>query len=76
MEADWEVEIGGGAPIIDACWDGLVHLQTAPERAAELPEAADLPRLAEALVRLNAPRSPVWTSKCDVWPPQIWMPTN
>ena len=68
MEADWEVEIGGGAPIIDACWPGLIHLQSAPKRAAELPEAADLPGLAEALVRLNGSRSPVWTSKCDVWP--------
>ena len=68
MEGDWEVEIGGGAPIIDACWPGLIHLQTAPERAAELSEAANLPGLAEALARLNGSHSPIWTSKCDVWP--------
>ena len=27
-----------------------------------------MPTLAEALVRLNGLHSPVWTSKCDVWP--------
>ena len=76
MEADWEVEIGGGAPIIDACWDGFVDLRFDPrtrlgaflKQAQDLPESANLPTLAEALVRLNSPRSPVWTSKCDVWP--------
>lgn len=76
MEADWEVEIGGGAPIIDACWDGFVDLRFDPrtrlgaflKQAQDLPESANLPTLAEALVRLNGSRSPVWTSKCDVWP--------
>jgi len=68
MEADWEFEAGGGAPVIDACWPGLVDLRRAPERARELPEAAQLPALAEALARLNAAASPVWTSKCDFWP--------
>jgi hypothetical protein len=28
----------------------------------------ELPGLAEALAMLNAGASPVWTSKCDVWP--------
>ena len=76
MEADWEVEIGGGAPIIDVCWDGFVDLRFDPrtrlgaflKQAQDLPESANLPTLAEALVRLNGSRSPVWTSKCDVWP--------
>ena len=68
MEADWEFEIGGDAPVIDAQWDGLVDLRTDPALAWSLPEAADLPALAACLVHLNAPASPVWTSKCDFWP--------
>lgn len=68
MEADWEVEIGGSAPVIEASWPGLVDLQHSPQRAFSLPETADCPALAEALIRLNAPHSPVWTSKCDFWP--------
>jgi len=67
MEADWEVEIGPDAPVIDACWSGLVDLRSAPELAQTLPEARDLPDLADTLASLNGARSPVWTAKCDVW---------
>ena len=69
MEADWEVEIGPGAPVIDACWEGLVDLQLSPELARKFPEAALLPGLAEALMQLNgsAGATGVRTSKCDVW---------
>jgi hypothetical protein len=68
MEADWEFEVGGDAPVIDALWPGFVDLRRAPERAWNLPEAARLPALAEALAKLNAVASPVWSSKCDFWP--------
>jgi hypothetical protein len=76
MEADWAVEIGPGSPVIEALWPGFVNLRFDPrlpsgallKRAQDLTEAADLPGLAEALVRLNSLSSPVWTSKCDVWP--------
>ena len=27
MEADWEVEVGGGAPVIEAFWPGFVDLR-------------------------------------------------
>jgi hypothetical protein len=67
MEADWEFEVGGDAPVIDARWPGLIDLQSTPERAWNLPEAVQLPAMAVALVKLNAAPSPVWTSKCDVW---------
>jgi hypothetical protein len=67
MEADWEFEIGGDAPVIEAVWPGFVDLRQSPERAWQLPEAAQLPALAEALTKLNAASSPVWTSKCDLW---------
>jgi len=69
MEADWEVEIGNEAPVIDACWEGFVDLRRVPERAADLPEARECTALKDALIRLNSPSSPVWTSKCDVWRP-------
>jgi hypothetical protein len=74
MEADWEAEIGNGAPVIDACWLGFVDLSMAPDQAAQLPEARELPALAAALVRLNAPLSPVWTAKCDLWYPEQFDP--
>jgi hypothetical protein len=74
MEADWEVEIGNEAPVIEACWQGFVDLRAAPERAIELPETKDFPALADILVRLNAPSSPVWTSKCDLWKPDSFDP--
>ena len=67
MEADWEFEVGGNAPMIEAWWAGFVDLRSEPERAWDLPEAGLLHGLAEALVKLNVATSPVWTSKCDVW---------
>jgi hypothetical protein len=68
MEADWEFEVGGDAPVIEACWEGFVDLRQTPECARELPEAAQLSGLSAALERLNCGISPVWTSKCDFCP--------
>jgi len=59
---------GLAAPVIDAQWAGFVDLQRHQELAENLPEAAQFSALGEALARLNAPDSPVWTSKCDFWP--------
>jgi hypothetical protein len=67
MEADWEIELGGGAPVIEPKWPGFVDLQRNSEGAYRLQEAATLPRLAEVLLRLNGGGSPVWTCKCDLW---------
>ncbi len=77
MEADWEVEIGPAAPILDALWPGFVDLRDFPERIGDLGEAQCFPALAEALLRLNGPdsedglisvdKSAIWTSKCDIW---------
>lgn len=74
MEADWEVEIGGDAPVIDACWEGLLDLRRRPDLALTLPESRQLAGLAEALIQLNSAASPVWTSKCDVWRPDEFAP--
>lgn len=68
MEADWEIELGGDAPVINACWPGFVDLRQFPNRIVELPEISLLPALSATLLRLNDVHvSPVWTSKCDVW---------
>lgn len=69
MEADWEMEIGGDAPVIDAYWPGLVDLRDEPDRVNEIAETAMLPGLASALVRLNSAASPAWTCKSDVFVP-------
>ncbi|MFZ0395581.1 MAG: hypothetical protein WBX09_06405 [Terracidiphilus sp.] len=70
MQADWEIEIGRGAPVIDAAWSGLVDLRRNPERVDEVGETALVPALAPALLRLNSAWSSVWTVKCDVWTPE------
>lgn len=70
MDADWEFEVGGGAPVIEAEWPGFVDLRRAPQRIAEIAEAAAFPPLAALLQRLNADGSPLWTAKCDLWEPQ------
>jgi hypothetical protein len=68
VEADWEIELGGGAPVIDVSWAGFVDLRRSPEKASELSEVLLLPALASPLVRLNSPHSFVYSVKCDVWP--------
>ncbi|HEV2486538.1 MAG TPA: hypothetical protein VGT08_13475 [Terracidiphilus sp.] len=70
MEADWEVEIGGGAPVIEADWPGFIDLRSRPERIGEISEAAASPPLGALLLALNAAVSPLWTSKCDLWEPE------
>jgi hypothetical protein len=69
MEADWEFEIGGDAPVIEARWQGFVDLRADPSRAGGLAEASQLPGLADVLTRLNSTESPVWTCKTDVFVP-------
>jgi hypothetical protein len=67
MQADWEVEIGGDAPVIEADWPGFIDLRQNPDRASTLAEASQFPALAAALSRLNQRESAVWTAKCDLW---------
>ena len=67
MEADWEVEIGGNAPILDTCWLGFVDLRLNADAVNSLHEVQQLPELGQALKMLNRASSPVWTSKCDIW---------
>lgn len=67
MEADWEVEIGPSAPLIEGNWPGFLDLRQSPNEVNQLSETQQLIGLAAALNILNLPDSPVWTSKCDVW---------
>jgi hypothetical protein len=67
MDADYEVEIGGGAPVIEALWPGFVDLRTSPERIGQIQEAAEFAPLAALLLALNGEASSLWTSKCDRW---------
>jgi hypothetical protein len=69
MEADWEVEIGGDAPVIEAEWPGFIDLRMQPSRISEISEAATFLPLADLLLALNRESSQVFTSKCDVWQP-------
>jgi hypothetical protein len=68
MQADWEFEVGGDAPVIDAFWPGFVDLRSTPSHAWRLAETGELIALAATLERLNSQASSVWTSKCDYWP--------
>ncbi len=76
MQADWEFEAGAGDPIVDAAWTGLVDLRRNPEGIRKIGEAALVPALAPALLRLNSASSPVWTAKCDVWTPEAIDPVE
>ena len=69
MEADWEMEIGGRAPVIEPCWAGFVDLRRSrnSRRACRKPENF---RLSPMRWCGSTPHtSPVWTAKCDVWQP-------
>lgn len=74
MEADWEFEIGGDAPFIEAYWPGFVNLRDEPELIRGIAETEMLPGLGEALLKLNAVGSPVWTCKTDVFVPEQFDP--
>jgi hypothetical protein len=68
MEADWSVEIGAELPVIAVPWEGFVDLRNTPSLANGIEETVTAPALAQALITLNAASSPVFTSKCDLWP--------
>lgn len=70
MDIDWEVEIGGGAPVIEAEWAGFVDLHEDPRGVSKIPEAVSFPPLGNLLSAINADNSPWWTSKCDFWQPE------
>jgi len=79
MLADWSAECGPDDPVLVVPWSDpspdpgkpvahFIDLRDNPYDLDHLPEAAENPPLLQALRSLNAPRSPVFTAKCDAWP--------
>ncbi|MGB8011507.1 MAG: hypothetical protein WCF68_07825 [Terriglobales bacterium] len=70
MDSDWEVEVGGGASVIEPDWPEFVDLRLHPEHICKIAEAAASAPLARLLLALNRIGSPLYTSKCDLWEPE------
>ena len=74
MLSEWSVECGADDPVLVVPWSDpndpsrhFIDLRENPYDLDWLEEAAQYPPLLHALRALNAPRSPVFTAKCDVW---------
>ncbi|GGA73238.1 hypothetical protein GCM10011507_26060 [Edaphobacter acidisoli] len=75
MLAEWSAECAADDPVLVVPWSDpadltrrFIDLRENPYDLDDVSEAADHPALLHALRALNAPRSPVFTAKCDVWP--------
>lgn len=79
MHAESSVECGADDPVLVVPWSGFSERQPAtqihfidlrenPYDLDRIAEAEQHPPLLQALRALNAPRSPVFTAKCDAWP--------
>ena len=74
MLSDWSLECAPADPVLVVPWSDpanpdnhFVDLREHPYDLDHLPEAERFPPLMHALRALNAPRSPVFTAKCDAW---------
>jgi len=75
MLSEWSAECSADDPVLVVPWsdpsDGnrrFIDLRENPYDLDHLPEAERYPPLMHALRALNAPRSAVFTAKCDAWP--------
>jgi hypothetical protein len=75
MLAEWSAECAPDDPVLVIPWSDpanpdvhFIDLRENPYDLDHLPEAEHFPALMHALRALNAPRSPVFTAKCDAWP--------
>jgi hypothetical protein len=76
MLSEWSVECAADDPVLVVPWSDpsdptgtrhFIDLRENPYDLDHLPEAEQHPPLMHALRALNAPRSPVFTAKCDAW---------
>lgn len=77
MLFEWSAECGAEDPVLVVPWSSepsgpaggarFIDLRDDPYAADDILEADAHPPLAQALRALNAPRSPLFTAKCDVW---------
>lgn len=76
MLSEWSVECSADDPVLVVPWSDpsdstgnrrFIDLRENPYDLDHLPEAERYPPLMHALRALNAPRSPVFTAKCDAW---------
>ena len=75
MLFDWSAECSADDPVLVVPWSDpgnpsvhFVDLREDPYELDHIPEAEQHPPLLQALRALNAPRSAVFTAKCDAWP--------
>jgi len=77
MLSEWSAECSADDPVLVVPWSDptdstgnrrFIDLRENPYDLDHLPEAEQFPPLMHALRALNAPRSPVFTAKCDAWP--------
>ena len=78
MLAESSIECGADDPVLVVPWSGtaathptpihFIDLRKNPYDLDRIAEAEQHPPLMQALRALNAPRSPLFTAKCDAWP--------
>jgi hypothetical protein len=75
MLSEWSAECSADDPVLVVPWSDpsdhnrrFIDLRENPYDLDHLPEAERYSALMHALRALNAPRSAVFTAKCDAWP--------
>jgi hypothetical protein len=75
MLSEWSAECAADDPVLIVPWtdpananNRFIDLRDNPYDLDHLPEAEHYPAILHALRALNAPRSAVFTAKCDAWP--------
>jgi hypothetical protein len=73
VQADWAVELGADDETLEMPWAAegggprYYDLKRHPELLSNLEEAQRLQELGEFLSKVNSPKGPLETAKCDVW---------
>jgi hypothetical protein len=73
VQADFGVELGADDETLEMPWAAeggsprYYDLKSHPELLVNLEEARNVPELGEFFSKVNSPRSPLETAKCDAW---------